>query len=30
MIEPTFISISTHNSQMGDWIINQFISNERY
>lgn len=22
LIEPTFIAISTHNTEMGDWIIN--------
>jgi hypothetical protein len=26
MIEPTFVSISTHNSEMGDWIIRRFIN----
>ena len=26
MIEPTFVSIATHNSEMGDWIIKRFIS----
>jgi len=25
LIEPIFISIATHNAQMGDWIINEFI-----
>lgn len=26
MIEPTFVSISTHNAEMGDWIIKRFIT----
>ena len=26
MIEPIFVSISTFNAEMGDWIINRFIS----
>lgn len=26
MIEPTFVSISTHNASMGDWIIKRFIT----
>lgn len=26
LIEPTFIAISTYNTEMGDWIINQFLS----
>lgn len=25
LIEPTFIAISTYNTSMGDWIINQFL-----
>lgn len=25
LIEPTFIAISTYNTDMGDWIINQFL-----
>ena len=25
LIEPTFIAISTYNTEMGDWIINQFL-----
>lgn len=28
LIEPTFVSIATHNSDMGDWIIQKFISTE--
>lgn len=30
MIEPTFVSIATHNSEMGDWIIKRFISTPGY
>ena len=30
MIAPTFISIATHNAEMGDWIINKFISKEQF
>jgi hypothetical protein len=26
LIEPTFIAISTYNTVMGDWIINQFLT----
>lgn len=26
MVEPTFISISTYNAEMGDWIIQKFLS----
>jgi hypothetical protein len=25
LIEPTFIAISTYNTEMGDWIINEFL-----
>lgn len=25
MIEPTFVSIATHNAEMGDWIIKRFM-----
>ena len=28
MIDPTFVSIATHNAEMGDWIIKRFISTE--
>mmetsp|Transcript_44144 Transcript_44144/g.32128 ORF Transcript_44144/g.32128 Transcript_44144/m.32128 type:complete len:103 (-) Transcript_44144:730-1038(-) len=27
LIEPTFIAISSYNTEMGDWIIEQFLSN---
>jgi hypothetical protein len=30
MIEPTFISIATHNEEMGDWIIQKFITTPGY
>jgi hypothetical protein len=30
MIEPTFVSISTHNAEMGDWIIRRFISTKGF
>jgi hypothetical protein len=30
MIEPTFVSIATHNAQMGDWIIQKLISTPGY
>jgi len=26
LIEPTFISIATHNNEMGDWMIGQFLA----
>lgn len=29
LIEPTFIAISTYNTEMGDWIINQFLKGSR-
>lgn len=29
LIEPTFIAISTYNTEMGDWIINQFLKGIR-
>ncbi len=29
LIEPTFIAISTYNTEMGDWIINQFLKGGR-
>jgi len=29
LIEPTFIAISTYNTEMGDWIINQFLKTGR-
>lgn len=29
LIEPTFIAISTYNTEMGDWIINQFLKSGR-
>jgi hypothetical protein len=25
IVEPTFVSIATHNSEMGDWIIEKFL-----
>ena len=30
MIDPTFVSISTHNAEMGDWIIKRFISTKGF
>jgi len=30
MIEPTFIGISTYNKEMGDWILNKFLTVEGY
>lgn len=30
MIEPTLVSISTHNAEMGDWIIKRFITTEGF
>lgn len=30
LIEPILISIATHNAEMGDWIINQFISKKLF
>jgi hypothetical protein len=29
LIEPTFIAISTYNTEMGDWIIDQFLKGSR-
>lgn len=29
LIEPTFIAISSYNIEMGDWIIEQFLSNNQ-
>jgi hypothetical protein len=26
LIEPTFVGIATHNAQMGDWLIQKFIT----
>ena len=30
MIEPTFVLIATHNSEMGDWIMKRLISMPGY
>jgi len=30
MIEPTLVSISTHNAEMGDWIIKRFLTTEGF
>jgi len=30
MIEPTLVSISAHNAEMGDWIIKRFITTEGF
>ena len=30
MIEPTLVSISTYNQDMGDWIIKRFITTEGF
>jgi len=30
LIEPTFISISTHNPEMGDWIINRLLNQDDF
>jgi hypothetical protein len=30
MIEPTLVSIASHNAEMGDWIIQKFITTPGY
>jgi len=30
MIEPTLVSISTHNAEMGDWIIKRFLTTDGF
>jgi len=30
MIEPTLVSISAHNAEMGDWIIKRLITTEGF
>jgi hypothetical protein len=30
LIEPYFISLSTYNKDLGDWMINQFLNTEGF